>query len=533
MGFQWSLYSAVVLLSVHAAHSPRSVQGLSCVNDFVRNVTCTWRRAAFNPGSDCWLSGVKSAHIFKDKDKTRREKKHIIGSCKLQQHGEFPGCTFSFDRTFNPYDKMPNISVKCNNTLVEVYPNYSPIEHIKMQPPGMPNVSSSVNVTEISWNPGNPHSTFFKFFKFEVQIKHIHQSWNEAKNEPTEVPELIIWQKLKGLLQVRVRVKPGRTSGSHWSDWSPITSWVAHDRAASSQKEAVNPGQDSLFLCLTLPLSLGLLSALVLALYRCFIRKRLMKEKNVPNPSKYFCTLHSVHGGNLKKWLNPVSVSDSFFVSRPCEDISAVEVCKSWDGVHSNSPCSTSALLHSPSGDNPCSSCSSSCFSNVDYFMSSYNSSSSRTRTSPNFSYHGNIQSTHRKLQPSLCPPFTSSSIYKTLRREPHSPDSGFGIGRFEDPEMEVLDDNQNSPLLLHLPLSVSSFPPAPPPFPSDVNLAFDNQGLEEDAPTAASPAVCGNLSAWPVAEPMCRASSLPVDACISGYLTLKELQTTFSNKSI
>lgn len=241
-----------------------------------------------------------------------------------------------------------------------------------------------------------------------------------------------------------------------------------------------------------------------------------------------------VHCVLVQKWLNPESVPDSFFVSRLCEDISTVEVRESWDKAPSSSPCSTKALLHPSSGDsNPHSACTSSCFSNVDYFMSSYNSSSSRTRTSPYFSYQDGVQSEHRKPQLSLLPPFTSLSIYESLLREPQSPDSGFGMGRLEDQDMESLDDNQNSPLLFHLPLSVSSFPPASLPFPSDVNLVFDNHGLEEDEPTAASPAVSGNLSAWPVAEPMCRASSFPMDTSKSGYLTLKELQTTFSNKSI
>lgn len=397
-----------------------------------------------------------------------------------------------------------------------------------MHPPGTPNISSTINVTRISWDPGNPRSVLLKSFKFELQIKRIHQSWNEVPSKATIVPEMVIWQKQKGNFQVRIRVMPDGRNGSHWSDWSPVTSWVAQDGEASTQKEALNTDQVSLFLFLTLAFSLGLLSVSVLVLYRCCIRKTLMKEKMVPNPYKYFCTLHSVHGGNLKKWLNPVCVSDSFFVSRLCEDISAVEVCESWDVVASSSPCSTSALIHPFSQDNPHSSCSSSCFSNMGYFMSSNNSSSTRTRTSPYFISHDNVQ-----LQPSQCPTFTSLSIYDSLRREPQSPDSGFEIGSFEVHDVEVLDDNQSSPLLLHLPLPAPSFKSALPPFPSDVDFTFDNQGLEEDPPMAASPAVSGNLSAWPVAEPMCRASSLPVDTSKSGYLTLKELQTTFSNKSI
>lgn len=421
---------------------------------------------------------------------------------------------------------MPNISVRCNDTLVDYRQEYKPAEHIKLNPPGAPTVNSSVNETRISWSPGSlPYLTL----KFQVQIKHIHQSWNEVNTDPTGNPKFVIWQKLKGHLQVRVRVKPTK-NGSHWSDWSQVTSWEAHDEPMKSQTEDTA----SLSLSLTLALGLPLLFASVIALYICYIKKRLMKEKTVPNPSKYFCTLHSVHGGNLKKWLNPVSVSDTVFMSRPREDISAVEVCESWAVVPASPPCSTSILLHPSSGDSHHSSSSSSCFSNMGYFMSSSNGSSSHTCTKPYFCHQDNIQSTHIKLSP--CSPFTMAT-YQSLRRElkspPQSPDSGFGMEKFEDQDMEILDDNHRSPLLLHLPPSVSSFPPASPPFPLNVSMVFDNEGLEEDAPTAASPAGSGNLSAWPVAEPMCRASSFPVDSSKSGYLTLKELQTTFSNKSI
>lgn len=176
VGFQWSLYSAVVLLSVHAAYSPQCLQGLFCVNDFVKSVTCSWRHKAFDPSSDCWLSGVETTHVIKN---NRRETKPVSRSCKLQQHGEFQRCTFSFiTTTFNSYGKIPAISVSCNTTVIETCPDYSPKNHIKMHPPGTPNVSSSINVTRISWGLGSPHSVFLRSFNFEVQIKRILQSWN-------------------------------------------------------------------------------------------------------------------------------------------------------------------------------------------------------------------------------------------------------------------------------------------------------------------------------------------------------------------
>ncbi|XP_055015998.1 interleukin-2 receptor subunit beta isoform X2 [Boleophthalmus pectinirostris] len=453
--------------------------------------------------------------------------------------------------TFNPFEKLKNISVSCNGTLIQS-PIYEPKFHIKMHRPSTANVTSTSNMTRISWKVGSPQSQFIKTFTVHIQIKQAHQSWEkvnfalpsstwdarayECKGNFTvsEPSEMILWQKLKGHLQVRVRIKSNQWKGGHWSEWSPTTSWVEEDEVATSQEKALNLDQPSalIFILLVLPLGLFFFVASVLVIYSCCIRKRNLKLKTVPNPSQYFCTLHSVYGGNFKKWLNPAPMSNPFFVSRPCEDICAVEVCESWDKMPPSSPSSSSALVHSPCADDPLSSCSSSCFSNMDYFMSSGTGSSTHTCTSPYFSYQGNVLSPHRKLHLSLCPLFISSSIYESLRREPQSPDSGFGIGRFEDQDTEVFHDNQSSPLLLHLPVNVSSFSPASPLYPSEVNLVFDNHGLEEDTPVAASLA-SEHLSDWPVIEPMCRASSLPVDTCKSGYLTLKELHTTFSNKSI
>lgn len=248
-----------------------------------------------------------------------------------------------------------------------------------------------------------------------------------------------------------------------------------------------------------------------------------------------------------QKWLNPVAASESFFEAHPREDISAVEVCDTWDVLPSTSPCSSSptALLHFTSLHDPLSkhscpvdhlsSSSSSGFSNMGYFISSNNSSSAETHSSPYFSYQGNVLSPHKKLPLSLCPSFNAASTYESLRRVPQSPDSGFGfMGKFdeqEDIEDNDSDDNQCFPLLLHLP-SVTCFPLAPPPHAAGPVL-MDNQVMEMDEPMAASPAASENLSAWPVTGSMCRASSLPVDPCRTGYLTLKELQTTFSNKSI
>ncbi|XP_069005731.1 interleukin-2 receptor subunit beta [Embiotoca jacksoni] len=538
IGMFWSLYILMVLFSVCAAHSHTSSHGLVCTNDFVNNISCTWTSTPVAPGVDCWISGVKKYWIIKGMTL-------LTQGCKLKQHRDsLPGCSFVFEnKGFSDPEVMPNISMKCNGTLMDTLENYKPKNHIKMNPPGVPTVSISANETWISWSRGSPVSEFFKSFDFEVEIKQNNQP-GKARTSSTQKQELrlLSWQ-LKGPWQVRVRVKPTNRISSHWSNWSPTTSLVeATDRVDTSDNQERWLDQTSLVIG---ALTICFTTVLILAFYNSCKTKRLLKGKLVPNPSEYFCTLHSVHEGNLKNWLNPLSVSESFFTAHPCDQISPVEVCEDWDVVPSTSPSasSTSALVHFqsyPSADSDTSgvvdsSSSSSCFSNLGYFLSSSSRSSAQTDPSPAyFTYQDdftNLHSSHH-LHPSLCPSVTTGPTYETLKREPQSPDSGFAIRKKNEKDVyieeeQVLDDQKTLLIFpLHLPSQMcpSSTPPTPPSLPTIMQISSDSQQV--DIPETAD-------SGWLVTGAMCRSSSMPVESCKTGYLTLKELQTTFSNKSI
>lgn len=557
---RWSLYAAVVLFSVQAVHSHRNLQGLSCINDFVHNLSCTWS-GSFDPGVDCMICGVR-----------RTFSGLVTRCCNVTQGTSPPGCSIFFEmKTFNFYESMPNISMTCNGTLVANITKYYPKKHIKMHPPGVPNVTCSSNETWISWNPGSPRSNFLKTFDFQVQTKQDHQTWKEAQVFPTQRQQLQMYtRQLQGPHQVRVRVKPTDAHNPHWSDWSQITSWVGADTTPVAQDAGWIQDQTSLVTLVVIIIS-GVIVVVWLVMQRYCIKRIDLRGKEVPNPSKYFGTLHSVHEGNLKEWLNPVAAPESFFRAEPRDHISVVEVCKTWDMVPStfSSSSSTTALLHfrgdpsvrsDTSGvvDNSSSS-SSSCFSNMGYFMSSYTGSLAQTNPSPAyFTYNEDFLSPHNShsLHLSLCPSISTSSKYESLKMEPQSPDSGFGIDiEGNDADMEVeneeSEEDQRSPLFI-LPL-VSLSPPSPPPQPasltqvSAVNYQVEAPvgagtaavGAGTAAVSAGTAAMCagtavaaaGDYAAWPVT--MCRSSSMPVEPCKTGYLTLKELQTTFSNKSI
>ncbi|XP_051797255.1 interleukin-2 receptor subunit beta isoform X2 [Acanthochromis polyacanthus] len=294
-----SLCVLIVLFSVHARHSHTGSHELLCTNDFVNNVRCTWNRSSVGPDVDCWIFGEKKG--IKPKSKIQPE--IIIRKCQLKQHrNSLPGCNFVFEhREFYLFEVMPNISVKCNDTLVENLENYTPHNHIKMHPPGVLNISSNGSDTLISWRPGCPVSRFFTSFDFQVQIKQNNQSWREARTLSTQEQELRIpaWQ-LIGHWQVRARVKPTKRNNSHWSNWSPTTSWVgATGRVDTSDNQECWLDQTSLIIC-GLIFTLCLITVAMLAVYRSCKTRGLLKGMPIPNPSKYFCTLHSVQEGNLK-----------------------------------------------------------------------------------------------------------------------------------------------------------------------------------------------------------------------------------------
>lgn len=316
----------------------------------------------------------------------------------------------------------------------------------------------------------------------------------------------------------------------------------------------------------------------VCVVYLIICSCRVFKKKPVPNPSKYFCTLQSVYEGNLKvgiylflhpfkgnytrdtlppagvcyrskvrlplgvkpsihvvrtkeflvrrtnsgilchpllfqAWLNP---AEAFFTTQPIDGISPVQVCD----VKACPPTSSvlaSGPMQSASPDtdgdgvssaSSSSSSSSSFYTNIGYFLSSSSGSSApATRGPAYFTYSDD--GGNASITVSLFSSFGMTRGSESLEEEPQSPDSGFSFGNEDEAEKEHAEDaeEQICPLLV--------FPfqhPSPPPPLSPSHLS---SGDSADGGS------------------VCRSSSMNVQPCRTGYLTLKELHTTFSNKSI
>uniref|UniRef100_A0A4W5M104 Interleukin 2 receptor, beta n=1 Tax=Hucho hucho TaxID=62062 RepID=A0A4W5M104_9TELE len=523
----WSMLHLLFLLSVTPGFTHK-IQELFCVNDYINNITCVWNSFGIDPDVACRLLGTREDYernIFQSscdlKPLDRPEQGHSLGGCSFFFKGHY----------FSSTEHLPKIKVECNGSEAGNLIDYTPIKHIKMHPPGIPVIINGINAT---WSAGSPLSKKIFAYEFQVKVKREDQLWGEAKilTRLKQEPWMELRVEESGIHHIRVRVKPTQPASSHWSEWSPTASWT-------SEGEVLPTFVESPDLTLWLVLSgafFTLIVVMLLVFYKTHINNR--KHQYVPDPAKYFQPLNSVHGGNFQKWLSPLFAPECFITAQPGEDISPMEVSGTevWDVTDSISSTTAAFLLHSDpntTSDGWNSSGQSSCFSNIGYFYPS----GLRTESRPvYFTYQGD----HSSLYVT-----TTSSSYELLellgrlQREPQSPDSGFGMESVEGKdqveeegkdkkERDVVPVDHHSPPPLVLPVSLPAGIPPGPHHPLNLpQLPLHNP----ESYSAMAPS--GSFNAWPVEAALGRSSSMTVEPSCSGYLTIKELQNTYSNKSI
>ncbi|KAJ8386117.1 hypothetical protein AAFF_G00177110 [Aldrovandia affinis] len=417
------LVSLLLLLSVQALPS-HALQGLICVNDYIKNISCNWNSSGIRPEEHC---------VLQDKER------HGHG-CDLQpmeglEHN-LRSCQLAFNEEFSYYYKV-NINVVCGTTLVASLKDYRPAFNVQMHPPGKP-VIARLN---ISWSLGHPHSDVIDYV-FELQYKLSDQLWQDAVALDLMVKQMSV-ELTKDRLeegrsyQARVRVKPPVRQGNsiavkgEWSNWSPIASWTTPGKGLGSQ----------------LWITLGLVAAVTVLLLLITCRggwAYKLKFSHVPNPSTYFEALNSVHGGDFKKWLSPLFVPESYDVTPHFEDISPVEVFKANN---------ITTLLFKEHPKDPSeqwdSSAGSSCFNNMGYFYSDYPGSYEIEVCPVYFSYgtgEGRSQEEGggegERLEDI---PLQANSTYEQLgdlQGESQHPDPGCGKGN-EDQETEKEEEGE------------------------------------------------------------------------------------------
>ncbi|KAL1277743.1 hypothetical protein QQF64_024416 [Cirrhinus molitorella] len=523
-----------------SSNTQTGTTGLTCVNDYVTNISCVWWNSTDFSSQQCVLVG---------KSDTKR-------SCELvplsNQSHRNRSCSLTFGIGNFFYLNKIWLHVICNESVITNL-HYQPSKHIKTQPPDKPTVSGD----NITWSKGSNFPRDIEAYEFQLEYKATHTSWETAEHRHVthDGPVKLDHNKLfvGEEYQARVRVKPIEHINSdrfrgEWSDWSPAVSW-----RSEIGKPPVKPGEPGDYASPPVPdymriiLIIGFNILLVFAVVCWIIYKAKKsskslnsKHQHVPDPSKYFQPLHTVHGGNFRKWLGCQNSVGPFLTPQSCDDISPVEVSDFWDVslMDPDAQMSAAALVHSNQMDSGLensgtSHASSSGFSNMGYFYSKSNNGSLYLETCPvYFTYHPEEGTNSNLSSPGSSYDCLQTPSYQM--EQPMSPDSGFdmpGEEHFEDDQED--EDGSGAERCAAEGQALVSF------------IMSLSQGSHNAVRPAESFAPVAIITPWsePVRAPSCASTSEPaegtvvrpssmIEPCGSGYLTLKEMQK-YSNKSI
>ncbi|XP_028842795.1 interleukin-2 receptor subunit beta isoform X2 [Denticeps clupeoides] len=443
MGRSWLTSSLLFFMLLVVSHQKTQQdteiqQGLTCVNDYNKNVSCMWNASNQPDNGNCTLHGTIN---------------QVESNCKLKPLNapdqSFKACYFILQKTVSFYS-IVNITIKCDGKAFSNIMHYMPKDHIKLHPPGILNCTAG-NVT---WSQGTQLTLLITEYEFELQV-----------TKPDKKVTLIPTQQ----------------------QWMAINSTTLQKESTSSNN----------IISLMLGVAIFVLINVILAVIwksikgHCYLRK---KDQQMLDLSKDSQGLHSLQ---FQEWLSPYFTPESFAASVSRDDISPVEVCPAYN-TDPYFSCTTKALLY-PNDKENINDCRSngelSGFSNVGYF-SEYRPGSIQIYSCPNyFTYHDHRGHQTRDEKGHHSP--TGSSSYEQLEHlekcghlnsqwlEPLSPDSGVGM---EDRE----EGGHGAPPSAQL----------------------------EPMWEAAATHISGRLA------------STTVQPSSSGYLTVKQMQSTY-NKSI
>ncbi|XP_056136129.1 uncharacterized protein LOC130112693 [Lampris incognitus] len=341
-------------LQANDCPSRSSHESLSCVNDFNNNITCVWNSA--NNHAPCSLYTFRKRKMFTKKP--AKSTSPYNASCDLEPFDPFKpalrrcSLILGITRAFMSFTEQ-ELRLTCKPLNYSLSLTYKPNCHIKLTPPGVPDV----NLTTISWPAGAPSYIGITQYSFHFQWKQEAQSWKDAseRNKTKEQCNPVCQMELNPDLleqgkryEARIRVQSGEDwSRSVWSEWSPTAKWVS---AVGKEKAPDDPNileWDTLVGSVV-----GAVFLLSLGVFFCkrdeniwvCTLKKFVRPP-IPNPGQFLR-----NDGNYQVWLASRFTNDSYLL-KPV-DICSVEVTSTVESVVTQD--SEAALLGKRRWDSCC-----------------------------------------------------------------------------------------------------------------------------------------------------------------------------------
>ncbi|NWQ95511.1 IL2RB protein, partial [Burhinus bistriatus] len=345
---------------------------LTCWYDSRAALFCDW-----NPGRDlieapCQLEILsKSAFCDRSYASSEKFKKH----CELPKVEHITGlrrCIKTFSKNsntqcFTTADRL-TMSVHCqmgeNKSIPVQIEDFSPLENIKLRPPGnLQLVNETENTYNLTWSLNISSHYLDGEREYQVRYRTTSQSWEEAKKfNITQDQMWVVFGSLSPGLKyeaaVRARPSASSTCKGVWSDWSKTILWRTHANQTS------RPVLPALIVSTCIFVVIGTAFLINLRTLKWF--KKILKI-HIPDPEKFFPPLVSVHGGDVQKWLSSPFSTSSYCVNSTTPEISMLEVMQKND-QESQFLLSKGTLTPDPPLETSGHSVSS-CFTNQGYFF--------------------------------------------------------------------------------------------------------------------------------------------------------------------
>ncbi|KAJ6653884.1 hypothetical protein lerEdw1_007642, partial [Lerista edwardsae] len=223
-------------------------------------------------------------------------------ACQLLPSAEAPGessCSMSAEREFGQNDEY-RVSLRDasagRNLSYTVFPAYLPCLHSECDPPSDLQSGVSASKCRLQWKKPAAYD-LMDSFRWQLAFKATAAPWQQAQTRSFVSGET--WAELEGAelepgvrYVARLRLRLSGDYGSEWSPWSPTSEWAAPPGWQP-------PASPPLVLLVSLPLGLGALLVLLLAL-RALSRTR--GSGGTPTPATFFQPLYTSHKGNFQHW---------------------------------------------------------------------------------------------------------------------------------------------------------------------------------------------------------------------------------------
>ncbi|XP_071360232.1 interleukin-2 receptor subunit beta-like isoform X1 [Trachinotus anak] len=306
-------------------------KNLTCYNDYNQNITCVWNSTNVHTDAVCTLHAIKLNYNSKFA--------HSI-PCDLQpvstSEPALKKCSLYFKKPYLFFEKdVVSINLSCNSTKKNVTISYRPVCHVKLNPPGKPeiNFTTASCFTQVQFNKKLP------YYKVELQWKREDQSWSDSTvtKETDHVLKCTTELNPGDLIQgeryeARVRVHASAPwAKSTWSDWGPTASWVSpvgRTKPPLPLQQLSGVAGSVLGMIIAGAVFALFLAVLLMRNDKATWVYRKIKGSPLPDPGKSF--LKDV---NFQNWLSPHFTSESFHSLLKQEEIISVEVTSTADAV--------------------------------------------------------------------------------------------------------------------------------------------------------------------------------------------------------